>query len=207
MNHGPGSRERLVTTARELLWETGYHHVSVDDLCERADVRKGTFYHFFPSKSALAIAALEAGWDEKRAAYDGIFSAARPPMERLAAFTDYLIANQEAKAVAIGRVCGCPLVTLGCEESAHDPQIREKIIELNGRSKRYLRTLIRDAVDEGAIPPCDPDVKADEMLSLVMGAHVRGKIENDLKPIHQLQAALRSQLGVASPTLQEALVY
>ena len=32
---------------------------AVDAICERADVRKGTFYHFFKSKAALAMAAME----------------------------------------------------------------------------------------------------------------------------------------------------
>jgi len=39
--------------------EEGYGVVTIDDICQRAGVKKGSFYYFFESKSALAVAALE----------------------------------------------------------------------------------------------------------------------------------------------------
>ena len=46
----------------ELIWEQSYGSVSVDVICERAGARKGSFYHFFPSKSDLAAVAIEDHW-------------------------------------------------------------------------------------------------------------------------------------------------
>jgi len=39
-----GPRERIVTAAAELMYDRGYESVGVQALCERADVRKGSFY-------------------------------------------------------------------------------------------------------------------------------------------------------------------
>jgi len=44
------SRERLLDAADELMYERGYEAVSVADLCAAADARKGSFYHWWPSK-------------------------------------------------------------------------------------------------------------------------------------------------------------
>ncbi|MCB1530507.1 MAG: helix-turn-helix transcriptional regulator [Alphaproteobacteria bacterium] len=41
------TRETLFHTSRELMLQNGYHAVSVDDICARANVKKGSFYHFF----------------------------------------------------------------------------------------------------------------------------------------------------------------
>jgi AcrR family transcriptional regulator len=53
------AKQRLLDTAIDLIWEQSYGAVSVDVICERAGTKKGSFYHFFPSKSDLTVAAIE----------------------------------------------------------------------------------------------------------------------------------------------------
>jgi TetR/AcrR family transcriptional repressor of nem operon len=59
MGRTSNARQLLLNAACDLLWEKSYHSVTVDDICARAGVRKGSLYHFFDSKSAVAVAALE----------------------------------------------------------------------------------------------------------------------------------------------------
>jgi TetR/AcrR family transcriptional repressor of nem operon len=58
------AKERLMSAAMDLVWEESYGAVTVDDICQRADVKKGSFYYFFQSKADLAGAALEKMWLE-----------------------------------------------------------------------------------------------------------------------------------------------
>jgi TetR/AcrR family transcriptional repressor of nem operon len=51
------SRELLLEAATELIRMKGYTSTTVDDLCARAGVSKGTFFHNFSSKEDLAVAA------------------------------------------------------------------------------------------------------------------------------------------------------
>ncbi|MFL5786268.1 MAG: TetR/AcrR family transcriptional regulator [Bacteriovoracaceae bacterium] len=51
------SRELLLEAATELIRTNGYTSTTVDDLCEKAGVSKGTFFHNFTSKDELAVAA------------------------------------------------------------------------------------------------------------------------------------------------------
>src|SRR6267154_2537844 len=53
------SRLKLLRTAHELIWRQSYGSVGVDQICEQSGVKKGSFYHFFRSKSERA---LRAGW-------------------------------------------------------------------------------------------------------------------------------------------------
>ncbi len=51
------SRELLLEAATEIIRTKGYSSTTVDDLCEKAGVSKGTFFHNFSTKEDLAIAA------------------------------------------------------------------------------------------------------------------------------------------------------
>lgn len=57
------SRELLLEAATELIRTNGYTSTTVDDLCEKAGVSKGTFFHNFSSKEELAVAAANR-WSE-----------------------------------------------------------------------------------------------------------------------------------------------
>lgn len=57
------SRELLLEAATKLIRIKGYASTTVDDLCEKAGVSKGTFFHNFSSKENLAIAAAHR-WSE-----------------------------------------------------------------------------------------------------------------------------------------------
>lgn len=57
------SRELLLEAATELIRTKGYSSTTVDDLCEKAGVSKGTFFHNFSSKEDLAVAAANR-WSE-----------------------------------------------------------------------------------------------------------------------------------------------
>lgn len=46
-------RAQLVTAAREIFGEKGYHEATVDDITRRAGVAKGTFYLYFTEKKEI----------------------------------------------------------------------------------------------------------------------------------------------------------
>ena len=51
---------RLVAAAREAFAEHGYGGVNVADICNAADVARGTFYRYFDSKEAIFLAAVRS---------------------------------------------------------------------------------------------------------------------------------------------------
>lgn len=46
-------RERIFRSAIELIAERGLAHVTVEQITEKADVGKGTFFNYFPNKEAV----------------------------------------------------------------------------------------------------------------------------------------------------------
>lgn len=66
-NHLDGTRTRLLESASHLLSAEPYPAVGVKAICDRAEVQKGSFYHFFASKEDLTIAALDESWARLKA--------------------------------------------------------------------------------------------------------------------------------------------
>ena len=48
------TRQKIAQTAIDLIRKNGYSKVNVSDICKRAGVSVGSFYHYFSSKSVLA---------------------------------------------------------------------------------------------------------------------------------------------------------
>src|SRR5215217_4012876 len=87
--------ERLMAAALDLMWEESYGSVTIDDICKRANVKKGSFYYFFDSKAALAVAALEKLWrDEWKPIMDARFSPSVEPLNRIKSFLEAPYAKQ-----------------------------------------------------------------------------------------------------------------
>ena len=53
------SREKLLQTAFDEIYQNGYSATSVDKILKKANMNKGSMYHFFKSKKELALAVIE----------------------------------------------------------------------------------------------------------------------------------------------------
>lgn len=189
------TRTKLLTTALELMWEHSYGSVSVDDICARADVRKGSFYHFFASKSELTVAAFEKSWEEICTRLDQAFSAQYDPLERFSRFANALYQSQKDKKGKCGKVCGCPFVSVGLELSTQDEKIREKVQSIFDRYCRYFESALHEAEREGLIPPGDQKTMAKELHAFVVGLMVHAKIHNDPDILKNLESNIFNLIG------------
>jgi TetR/AcrR family transcriptional regulator, transcriptional repressor for nem operon len=192
------TKEKLLTTALELIWENSYGSISVDDICSRAGVNKGSFYYAFKSKSDLATAAFEDHWNKKRAVMDALFSPQTPPLERLEKYCDRLVQDQTAKFQKFGKMCGCPYASIGSELSTQDEQIRKKAHDLSERTMKYLFSALRDASVDGSLVVEDPTEAARQIFCYANGLIAQAKIENDPNVLKCLKDGVFRLLG-ASP--------
>lgn len=195
------TKPRLIAAALELIWRSSYGSVSVDDICKAADVRKGSFYHFFPSKAELAAAAMEHADKELRLNYDRIFSPASPPLQRVEDLAEFFIAYQKGAMEKYGHVCGCPSASLGSEMGSQEPHIREKFDAQRRNKTLYYKSLVRDLISEGLIDKdTDAGAKADELFTYLMGRIMLARIENDIEPLRRdLKNGILRTLGVKVP--------
>lgn len=192
MGRTSDANERLMDAALDLIWEESYGAVTIDDICKRADVKKGSFYYFFKSKADLAIAALERMWREDwKPTLDARFSPSIEPLARLTAQLEFVYVKAMEHKQA-GKVLGCPVCSVGsevCTQAAEAVDVSAKIREIVGRKRRYYETAIRDAMAEGSIEAGDPVQKAQALVFLIEGAVSQARIMNDPELLRNLPAA------------------
>ncbi len=202
MGRKSDAKEKLLDVAFELIWDSSYGGVSVDQICERAGVNKGSFYYYFGSKSELAVAAYEEHWKQKQPEMDRMFSAQVPPLERLSRWCEYIYKWQKAKSEKYGHVCGCPYSSIGAEIATQDDKIRVAAEALMERGTKYLRSALADAIREGAVAITDPVDAAKQLNSYVLGTILQAKVHNDVEMLKNLEptvlAIIRAKAAVAA---------
>ncbi len=200
----PNTKQKLIDTAMNLIWQSGYSCVSVDDICKAADVRKGSFYHYFPSKVDLALAAMDAHYAIMTPVFDEVFSPLHSPRERFERLADLAYEHQKEVQQKFGKVCGCPFATLGSELAGQQDEITEKVQNVFNCHEKYYKSAIRDFIAEGALPPeTDLDEKSKDLYSYILGQMMVARINNTLDPVRSLKRGILNIIGVdASPDVQ-----
>jgi TetR/AcrR family transcriptional repressor of nem operon len=198
MSRTSTAKERLTDAAMEMLWENSYGATSVDAICERADVRKGSFYYFFKSKSDLAAEALEADWRKHQGQLDSIFSPTVPPLKRFEHYFDFTYERLAALQKQCGNVLGCPLFSLGSEICTQDTVLRDAIQRILDRKVSYFESAIRDAHAQGLIQAPDAKAKAKALFAFYQGTLTQARIENDVEVMRGAYTATLDYLHATS---------
>jgi TetR/AcrR family transcriptional repressor of nem operon len=178
-----------MTALLSLMWEESYGSVTIDGICQRAGVKKGSFYYFFDSKADLAVAALERLWNESwKPHLDTVFSSSIEPLDRITRYLESVYERQIEFKQKFGKVLGCPVCSVGSEISTQDEKVGAKVREICTQKRRYFETAVRDAVSRGAIEPCDPAEKTTSLVALIEGIISHSRITNDPEVIRHLPA-------------------
>ena len=189
-------RNRLIEAAADLFHARSYGTVGIQDVCDRAEVRRGSFYYYFQSKDELAIEALERSTDLLVAAvHEPAFSNGGSPREEFATFLDLLLEYAENLKQRYGVYAGCPIANLAEELSTIAPHIREKVDESLQRLATYYENAVRRAMESGDATPGDAAVTAQRILALTQGALLLAKVRNDAGVLSNLGDALAVVAG------------
>jgi TetR/AcrR family transcriptional repressor of nem operon len=188
MGRTSDARQRLIDAANDLIWEYSYGSITIDAICERAAVKKGSFYYFFDSKLELAVVAVTAWWTERHALLERIFKQDIPPLDRIREYLDFVARRQLSVHEETGQVLGCPIYGLGAEISTQDERLRLLVVDILRHFTDYLTEAIREAQALGHVTPGDPGKKAQWLNRYYAGVLTQARIENSPEPIRTLCA-------------------
>jgi len=187
------TQQRIIDSAFELMYAQSYAEVGVAAICEKADVKKGSFYHFYKSKQELAIAVLEAKfWEYKESILDTTFTGKLSPLDEIALFAEKIYQFQADVKAATGNVLGCPFGNIALELSSQDEAIRSKIEHIFTRSMDSLRGCLQRGVDnkDAQLSGIDVSATADAMYAYLEGIILFAKAQNNTDVIRQLSPAM-----------------
>ncbi len=176
------SRDALLRAGIASLSEKGFHATGLDEILRAADVPKGSFYHYFPSKDAFG-AEVVCGY----AAYFSrkldrlLLDERTPPLQRMRTF----VADARAGMKRYGYRRGCVIGNLGQEMSALPEAFRAQLQGVLRDWQARTARCLREAQAAGEIAAdADCDVLAAFFWIGWEGAVLRAKLERSPVPLN-----------------------
>lgn len=194
MGRQSDAKQRILDSARVLFHARSYSAVGVQEICDHAAVKKGSFYHFFPSKQALTVELLEQSWQGFEQVFlSEILVPERPALQRIAHFFSLGCNMQQRLLDKTGCVLGCPFGNLAMELSTQDDVLRAKLLLFFHRMEAVLEKTLLEAMSFGEIPEnIDAKLSAKAMLAYLEGLFLMAKTGNHLEDFAVLsEAALK----------------
>ena len=185
------TRQRLLDTAEKLFYARSYEDVGVQEICQEAGVKKGSFYHFFPSKRDLTLAILDASWNRYRETMLAqVFAGDIPPLQRIERLLDSQYRHHKAVKDATGQVMGCPYGNLAGEMSTQDEVIRERLKRIFRDLEAPIEDVLEEAMAAGDLAELDSRATAGAMVAYLEGLTLMAKTWNDPEVVRTLGPAM-----------------
>jgi TetR/AcrR family transcriptional repressor of nem operon len=188
------TREKLVRTAEKLMLRDGYSATRVDEVIRKAGLSKGSFYHFFDSKEALGLAALEHYFADRvgRLAAGG-YATETDPMRRAQGFLKH--ASRVAEDLW---TTGCLLASLSADAAGSNRAISNALKKRTGD----LRALVAEVLSPFATPESTAGDLADQFLVCIEGSIVLARIYDD--PTYLRRGLERFRSGLSDTEVRGA---
>jgi TetR/AcrR family transcriptional regulator, transcriptional repressor for nem operon len=163
-----------------MLLERGYAGLSVQDLLDRTELPKGSFYHHFESKEDMALQAVEMYTAIGHGLLDECLQADdRPALERVRYFFERL-----GEFYGTQGYLGCLLGALGQELSGASDVFRRKIEECVESLAARIAGGLAEAQREGDLPAdADPRELANVLVNAWEGAALRSRLTRSAAPL------------------------
>ena len=124
------SKIKLLDAALHVIRSKGYSATRIEDVCEAAELTKGSFFHHFKSKEDLAVGAAQYWGEVTGALFAGApYHAPADPVERVLAYVDFRKALLRGELAEYTCLLGTmlqetydthPAIRIACEKSLSD---------------------------------------------------------------------------------------
>lgn len=178
----PDTRTLLLQTALDLIWQSNYDSVGVNEICKQAGVTKGSFYHHFESKAELFCETTDYYWETIRQDLDTILSPVNSPLEQLENWIEFIFINKIGEDEM--NVPGCAFFSSGTQAGCDDIKVNDSLLIMAQRSAKYNLALIRSLKNENYLEEnTDLEQAARLMQQFVQGAIMHTRTQRCLKYI------------------------
>lgn len=187
---GTPTRERILAAARRMVIDNGFGATSVDAVIAASGTSKGSFFHHFASKRALADALIERYVADDLEMLDAGLAAAHAagddPVERAVAFLRFY---EDGADELMSQTTGCLYISVLTEMELVDTGASDPIAKAAAQWQEAYAELLRDALG----PRSDVDVAAlaDHVFVTFEGAYLLARTTGDPGQMRRQLTVLR----------------
>ena len=163
---------QIMAAAIYLFSHTGYEAASVANICTKAQVSKGAFYHHFPSKQALFLAIVDQ-W------LQGIDTRLFSSREENESVPQSLLRMAKTLGFVFQAASGqLPMFMEFMVQASRDQAVWDATIAPYRRYQKQFAALLEQGKDEGSINPgADVNAVSWSILSLAIGILLQGVVD------------------------------
>jgi TetR/AcrR family transcriptional repressor of nem operon len=175
------TKAEIIRAGLGIMARQGFNSTGIDAVLKRANVPKGSFYHYFSSKQDFGLNVL----DHFARDIDGIFTLfltddSASPLTRLKNCVESLVARFEENSCSIG----CLAANLGQEMADQSEEFRERLVAVFRSWIGHFERCLSEARDAGEIPDdLSPGYAAECFLSGFEGALLVSKVMKSSLPL------------------------
>jgi AcrR family transcriptional regulator len=153
-------RQQILTTAKTLLIEHGYHGLSMRQIAEAVGVSKAALYYHFKDKEELLLAILIAYLEEIEVVIDQVQSEGGGSRRQVLLLIERVL-SQPAEQRALIRLSSQEMAQLSVlARETFNRAYHEKFID-------RIRDLLRAGMDKGELRTMNPDVATWTLLGMM----------------------------------------
>jgi AcrR family transcriptional regulator len=172
---GRATRERIVATAAQLMYDHGVAGTSLGDVQKTAGVGASQVYHYFADKDSLIRAVVAHRIQALLATLGGLDS-----MEGLRAWRDFLVDTLGQRNCA----GGCPVGSLAGELAESLQECRTDLAGGFDQWEAAIRAGLQAMCDRGELRrKANPDRLATALLAAVEGGMLLAQVRRDPAPL------------------------
>jgi TetR/AcrR family transcriptional repressor of nem operon len=199
MGRTSDAREKIISAAESLIELRGYTALGVAEICKAAGVPKGSFYYFFGSKEALALAVIDEHWAAQRREWVRILRSDAEPLQRLRQLFEETEAGQRAGQESCGTISGCLFGNLTLEMSNQTEAIRDRLQEIFDAQVDMVDSVIGEAVQRQEVAVADTREAARSVVAQLEGQVMFAKLYNNTSRLDTLWQNCLALLGARPP--------
>lgn len=192
------TRIHLLETALELIWNSNYSEVGVNEICKQAGVTKGSFYHHFQSKAELFCEACNHHFDTVRKDLDTLLSPMHTPLEQLRGLLELLYKNKIGDDPE--QLPGCPFFAATTQASCGEDLVVSTMRDMADHCGTYNLALINNLEKGGYLDGLVPAEQVARMMQhYIQGALNQARLTQDIDNLKRdLPVGLLRVIGLKS---------
>jgi TetR/AcrR family transcriptional repressor of nem operon len=192
---GERTRERIISSAADLMFDRGVSATTIDDVRAAAEVSASQLYHYFSDKAALVQAVIQYQADRVVGSQEPSL-AHLDSIQGLRAWRDGVVEMQRQTQCR----GGCPIGSLASELADQDEQARSDIAAGFERWHAGIRGGLRAMQDRGRLAAgADADDLALATLTAAQGGLLLGQVHRTTRP---LEVALDAMIALIESLTQ-----
>lgn len=191
------AKVRILQAATDLIHDRGYAAVSVSDICAAAGLKKGSFYHFFPSKLELVLETIDRFAAGQRQAVASMMASPGSARDKLRSMFEGASNGMKACAAKNGSIRGCPIGNLALEMAHREPAIAEKLRQVFTQWRAGVESVLQAGIASGEFELDDPRAVAESLIAFVEGSILLAKATGDTTVFERLEKGAEAILDGA----------